>query len=152
ALDWRDPPEVRATQIGRPLPGVELRIVDADGGACATGAEGEVRVRAPGLFSGYHKQAPGTGLDAEGFFCTGDRGRIDARGVFHFCGRSKDLLRVKGINVSPVEVETVLATHPGVDVAYVVGLPPDGLEQEIVALIISRSGAVPPEELDALVR
>jgi len=146
ALDWQDPPAVRAAQIGRPLPGVELRIVDADGNACAPGTEGEVRVRCPGLFSGYYKQPRDTGLDAEGFFCTGDVGRIDADGVFHFGGRSKDLLRVKGINVSPAEVESVLGAHPDVDAAYVVGLPPDGLEQELVALIVTRRAVPLPEE------
>ncbi len=151
ALDWQDPPEVRATQIGRPLPGVELRIVDGDGRACPPGVEGEVRVRAPGLFSGYYKQPPGAGLDAEGFFCTGDRGRIGADGTFHFSGRSKDLLRVKGINVSPAEVERVLGAHPAVDSAYVVGLPPEGLEQELVALVVTRGDAPWPEaELRAL--
>jgi fatty-acyl-CoA synthase len=106
------------------------------------GVQGEVRVRAPGLFSGYYKQPPGTGLDAAGFFCTGDLGCIDAGGVFHFAGRSKDLLRVKGINVSPAEVETVLGGHPAVDSAYVVGLPPDGLDQVLVALIVTRGDAL----------
>jgi fatty-acyl-CoA synthase len=151
ALDWRDSPAVRASQIGRPLPGVELRIVDPSGALCPPGVEGEVRVRGPGLFSGYYKQPPGTGLDAAGFFCTGDLGSIDADGVFHFSGRSKDLLRVKGINVSPAEVESVLGTHPDVDAAYVVGLPPDGLEQELVALVVTRGAAPLPErELRAL--
>ncbi|MDX2167050.1 MAG: class I adenylate-forming enzyme family protein, partial [Deltaproteobacteria bacterium] len=134
ALDWRDAAEVRATRIGTPLPGVELRIV-----------EGEVRVRAPGLFSGYYKHAPGTDLDADGFFRTGDIGALDADGAFHFSGRSKDLLRVKGINVSPVEVESVLGAHPAVDSVYVVGLPPDGLEQEVVALVVTRDAAPLPE-------
>jgi fatty-acyl-CoA synthase len=151
ALDWRDPPQVRATQIGDPLPGVELRIVDGEGRACPADVPGEVRVRAPGLFSGYYKEPPGTGLDADGFFRTGDRGRIDAAGVFHFSGRSKDLLRVKGINVSPVEVEGVLATHPAVDSVYVVGLPPEGLEQELVAVVVTRGDApLPDAELRAL--
>jgi len=146
ALDWQDAPAVRATQIGRPLPGVELRIVDDSGTICAPGVEGEVRVRAPGLFSGYYKQPRGIGLDAAGFFCSGDVGRIDADGVFHFGGRSKDLLRVKGINVSPAEVEAVLGGHPDVDSAYVVGLPPDGLEQVLVAVIVTRSAAPLPED------
>jgi fatty-acyl-CoA synthase len=151
ALDWRDSIDVRATQIGRPLPGVELRIVGAGGALCPAGASGEVRVRCPGLFSGYQKQPPGTGLDADGFFCTGDLGHLDAAGVFHFSGRSKELLRVKGINVSPLEVETVLATHAAVDSAYVVGLPPDALEQELVALVVTRDDApVPEQELRAL--
>ena len=145
AQHWQDPPRQRATQIGSPLPGVELRIVDGDGRLCPPGATGEVRVRAPGLFSGYYKQAADAGLDNEGFFRTGDLGRIDADGVFHFSGRDKDLLRVKGINVSPIEVESVLSTHPAVDAAYVVGLPPDGLEQELVALVVTRGDAALPE-------
>ena len=148
ALDWQDPLEVRAAQIGRPLPGVELRIVDPSGQSCPPEVAGEVRVRAPGLFSGYCKQPAGSGFDAEGFFCTGDLGRIDRGGVFHFIGRSKDLLRVKGINVSPAEVEAVLGAHPDVEAAYVVGLPPDELEQEVVALIVSRNDA--PLHADAL--
>lgn len=151
ALDWRDSSALRAGAIGTPLPGVELRIVDADGRLCAAGQVGEVRVRAPGLFSGYFKQPPGSGLDADGYFRTGDLGAIDAGGAFQFTGRSKDLLRVKGVNVSPAEVEAVLAGHPAVEAAHVVGLPPDGLEQEVVALIITRGGGPLPEaELRAL--
>lgn len=146
ALDWQDPTDVRAAQIGRPLPGVELRIVGDADQPCLPGVEGEVRVRAPGLFSGYYKQPPRTGLDAAGYFRTGDLGRIDADGVFHFAGRTKDLLRVKGINVSPAEVERVLGAHPAVDAVYVIGLPPDGLEQEVVALVVTRAGAPLPED------
>jgi len=145
ALDWRDPPAVRATAIGTPLPGVELRIVAADERRCAAGETGEVRVRAPGQFSGYFKQPAGTGLDADGFFRTGDLGSLDADGTFHFTGRSKDLLRIKGVNVSPAEVEAVLAAHPAVEAAHVVGLPPDGLDQELVALIVPRGGGPLPE-------
>ncbi len=141
ALDWQDPPEVRRSQLGRPLPGVEVR----------TNASGEILVRGPGLFSGYYKQAPGTGLDADGFFKTGDLGRVDPDGTFHFIGRSKDLLRVKGINVSPMEVEAVLSTHAAVEAVYVVGLPADGLEQQVIALIVPKPAAhVAESELRAL--
>jgi fatty-acyl-CoA synthase len=137
ALDWQDSAEARRDQLGRLLPGVEIRIV-----------AGEIRVRAPGLFGGYYKEPARTGLDTEGFFCTGDLGRFDSQtGAFHFDGRSKDLLRVKGINVSPLEVETVLAGHPGVEAAYVVGLPPDGLEQRVVALIVPKDSPPPEDEL-----
>ena len=131
ALDWRDPPAVRGSELGTPLPGVELRSSDA----------GEILVRGPGMFSGYYKQAPGSGLTADGFFCTGDLGRCDANGSVHFIGRSKDLLRVKGINVSPLEVEAVLNAHAAVEAAYVIGLPPGGLEQRVVALIVPKPGA-----------
>ena len=145
ALDWRAPATERATSIGTPLPGVELRIVAADGRLCAAGEIGEVRVRCPGLFTGYHRQPAGTGLDADGFFRTGDLGSVDGAGAFQFTGRSKDLLRVKGINVAPAEVEAVLAAHPAVEAAHVVGLPPDGLEQEVVALIVTRGDQPVPE-------
>jgi fatty-acyl-CoA synthase len=130
ALDWRDPPEVRRSQLGTPLPGVEVRIAEGN----------EIRVRGPGLFSGYYKQAAGTGLGRDGFFATGDIGDVDARGGFYFTGRSKDLLRVKGINVSPMEVEAVLASHPAVEAAYVIGVPPDGLEQQLVACVVTKPG------------
>jgi len=141
ALDWRDSAHARQHTLGAPLPGVVLRITGPDGRACSPGDVGEVRVRSPGLFSGYYKQPPGTGLDEEGFFITGDLGSFAEDGTFQFVGRSKDLLRVKGINVSPVEVETVLSAHAGVEAAYVVGLPPDGLEQRIVALVVRKPGA-----------
>lgn len=131
ALDWRDSAAVRRSNLGTPLPGVEFRV----------GNGGEILVRSPALFSGYYKQPPGSGLDADGFFMTGDIGGIDADGVFRFVGRNKDLLRVKGINVSPMEVETVLSAHAAVEAVYVVGLPPDGLEQQIVALIVPKAGA-----------
>jgi acyl-CoA synthetase (AMP-forming)/AMP-acid ligase II len=138
ALDWQDSAEARRSQLGAPLPAVEIRIVNQEGHPCPTGEVGEIRTRGPGLFSGYYKQASGTGLDGDGFFVTGDLGRFDESGTLHFVGRSKDLLRVKGINVSPLEVEAVLAAHPSVDGVYVVGLPPDGIEQELVALIVPR--------------
>jgi len=142
ALDWQDPPEMRQRQLGTPLPSVEVRI----------NKTGEVLVRSPGMFSGYYKQASGTGLDADGFFVTGDLGCMDACGTFHFIGRSKDLLRVKGINVSPMEVEAALSTHPAVEAVYVVGVPPDGLEQRVVALVVPKPGAdVVESELRAVV-
>jgi acyl-CoA synthetase (AMP-forming)/AMP-acid ligase II len=138
ALDWSAPGG--NDHLGRPLPGVELRIVDANGQPCAPGEVGEIRVRGPGLFSGYQKEVQGTGLDEMGFFLTGDLGRVGADGCLRFVGRTKDLLRVKGINVSPVEVEAVLAAHPEVESVYVVGVPPDAMEQRVVALFVGRGG------------
>jgi acyl-CoA synthetase (AMP-forming)/AMP-acid ligase II len=127
--------------MGRPLPGVELQVVDADGGSLPTGQIGAVRVRGPGMFSGYHKEPAGTGRGADGWFITGDLGTVDGAGAFRFVGRTKDLLRVKGINVSPVEVEQVLAAHPRVEAAYVIGLPLDGLDQRVVVLVVARKGS-----------
>jgi acyl-CoA synthetase (AMP-forming)/AMP-acid ligase II len=150
ALDWSTAGEGHG-HLGRPLPGVEVRIVDAGGRHCAPDEVGEIRVRGPGLFSGYQKEAPGTGIDEKGFFLTGDLGLLDAAGRLRFVGRTKDLLRVKGINVSPVEVETVLALHPDVESVYVVGVPPDAMEQHVVALVVSRGDRTDLEaELRAL--
>jgi acyl-CoA synthetase (AMP-forming)/AMP-acid ligase II len=126
--------------LGTPLPGVELRVVDDQERICAPGSVGEIRARGPGMFSGYHKQPAGSGLDRDGWVQTGDLGCIDADGRFRFVGRRKDLLRVRGINVSPLEVEAVLSTHPAVEAVYVVGLPPDGMEQRLTALIIAKPG------------
>ena len=123
------------------MPGVTMRMVNALGQACEADEVGEVRVQCAGLFSGYYKEPPGTGMDEDGFFRTGDLGRIDSDGRFHFVGRSKDLLRVKGINVSPVEVETVLAAHPAVESIYIVGLPLGGLDQRLVALFVHSASA-----------
>jgi len=145
ALDWHDPRQLSSTPLGTALPGVELCIVDDAGRPSAAGEVGAIRVRGPGLFSGYHKQPAGAGLDDAGFFMTGDLGNIDAAGVFHFVGRTKDLLRVKGINVSPAEVEQVLATHPRVEAAYVVGIPFDTMEQDLVALIVPKPGEAPTD-------
>lgn len=138
ALDWDDPIEIRQSQMGLPLPGVELRITNPD----PSSGIGEVHVRGPGLFSGYYREPPGTGLDVDGFFATGDLGRLEPNGTLYFSGRSKDLLRVKGINVSPLEVESVLQAHKSVENAYVVGVPFDGLDQTVVAFLISKPNAL----------
>ncbi|HVN87522.1 MAG TPA: class I adenylate-forming enzyme family protein [Candidatus Binatia bacterium] len=139
ALSWNDPADARRTQLGRPVPGVEMRIVDSGGAVLPPGQIGEIHTRGPGLFSGYYKQPPSAGLTPDRWFATGDLGRIDADDTFHFIGRTKDLLRVKGINVSPMEVENVLATHAAVEAVYVVGLPADALEHDLVAVIVAKS-------------
>jgi acyl-CoA synthetase (AMP-forming)/AMP-acid ligase II len=132
ALHWDEPAEARRKGMGTPLPGVEMQIVNPD----PESGIGEIAVRGPGLFSGYYREPPGTGLNADGYFMTGDLGRVDEAGNLHFSGRGKDLLRVKGINVSPLEVETVLQSHSGIESAYVVGIPFQALDQSIVALLV----------------
>jgi len=151
--DWRDEPILGESRSARLMPGVEIRIVDENGLETPIETIGEIRVRGPGLFAGYTRQAPGSALDEEGFFATGDLGRLHSDGTLEFIGRRKDLLRAKGINVSPLEVERVLALHPGVDAAYVVGLPVDGIDQRLVALVVTRPGhPVPAEELSETAR
>lgn len=154
ALDYRDSEAERARGVGAALPGVDVRIVDAGGALLPPGSTGCIQVRGPGMFAGYHKEPAGTGMTADGWFDTGDLGSVDADGRFTFSGRSKDLLRVKGINVSPLEVEAVLGTHPDVESIYVVGVPEGGLEQKLVALVVLKEegGALPEEGLRALAR
>lgn len=140
ALSWRDSARVRATGLGKPLPGVTLKIAGDHGQGLPPGRIGEIRVRGPGLFCGYDGEPAGTNLDPHGYFFTGDLGFLDDKGQLHFVGRQKDLLRSKGVNVSPVEVENVLVAHPGIEAAFVVGLPPGESEQTIVAIVVSRDG------------
>jgi fatty-acyl-CoA synthase len=144
ALDYRAGDAERDEQMGEPLPGVEMRIVDAAGDEVPRGTPGAIQVRGPGMYLGYYREPPGTGRTADGWFDTGDIGSLESTGRFCFSGRSKDLLRVKGINVSPVEVEAVLTAHPGVEAAFVVGLPPEGLDQRVVALVVAAPGDAAP--------
>ena len=90
----------------------------------------------------------------DGFFITGDIGKIDARGYVHIAGRAKDLVITGGVNVSPTEVEGVLATHPDVHDVCVVGEPDDEWGELVVAYVVARVGARPPsiDELRAFGR
>ncbi|MBI3786197.1 MAG: acyl--CoA ligase [Deltaproteobacteria bacterium] len=152
ALDWQDSEAARRSELGTLLPGVEARIVAADGTPCDTGRPGQIEVRGPGMFAGYYKEALETGKTTDGWFVTGDIGTVDAAGHFQFSGRSKDLLRIKGINVSPIEVESVLNRHRDVEAAYVVGLPPDGLDQRLVAVLVPKGDHLDADDVRRHVR
>ncbi|MCW2984328.1 MAG: hypothetical protein JWR63_1898 [Conexibacter sp.] len=136
ALD--DTLEQRTTTCGRPLPGWEVRVVDAVTGEPAqAGHSGELLVRGRCLFDGYFGDDAQTGapVDEEGFFHTGDRCSIDADGLLVFDGRLKDMLKVGGENVSALEVESFLLTHPAVKLAQVVGVPDDRYVEAPAAFI-----------------
>ena len=149
-----DGPRLPGT-VGTPLPGVEMRLVDAVGAPVAAGGEGEIEVRGPNVFSGYwrapEKTAASFREDAEGrrWFRTGDRGRIDpATGHVTLLGRSSELILSGGFNVYPREVEEVLLRLPGVREAAVVGEPHAEFGQSPVAfLVVDRPLAI--AELDA---
>ncbi|MDE2050553.1 MAG: acyl--CoA ligase [Gammaproteobacteria bacterium] len=146
-----DPLQERITRLGRPLPGLELRILDSATGCDApTGARGEVLVRGYSTLEGYYKDAEKTAraLDAEGWFHTGDIGSLDAAGTVMFHGRLKDMLKVGGENVAAAEIEACLQRHPAVKLAQVVGVPDQRLV-EVPAAFIERHAHIPvtPEEL-----
>lgn len=148
-------PDKGYTGLGWPLLGTEIRIVDPDTKVDrATGEQGEVLVRGPTLFDGYYRdpERSAAALDRRGWLHTGDIGSIQPDGQILFHGRFKDMLKVGGENVAAAEVEAVLAQHPAVRLAQVVGIPDERLIEIPAAFIEGDRGAVTPEELMAFVR
>ena len=136
------PLEERLICQGPPLPGVTLRIVDAEGDAeLPSGETGEVQVRGyitPGYAGQPEENA--AAFTNHGFLRTGDMGWLDEKGRFHFSTRSKEMIRTGGINVSPLEVEEFLATHPGVAQTAVTGAPDLVRGEVVVAFVIPKPG------------
>lgn len=153
---WDMDPELGFTTLGWPLPGLEVRIIDLETGREApVGAYGEIQLRGYSLFDGYYKDPERTAaaFDAKGWFHTGDIGSFDAHGHLMFHGRFKDMLKVGGENVAAAEVEAVLAAHPAVELAQVVGLPDPRLVEIPAAFVKLNAGeAATPDELIGFVR
>jgi fatty-acyl-CoA synthase len=146
--DASDPVEVRLHTVGRPLPGMEIRIVDRDTRRpLPAGEVGEILIRGH-LTPGYYKdpERNTAAFDAEGFFLTGDLGLIDADGHLHFRGRIKEMVKTGGINVAPLEVEEVLLGHGSVEQAYVIGLPDPRREEILAAAVVLKDGRHASEE------
>ncbi|MDT8857171.1 malonyl-CoA synthase [Paracoccaceae bacterium Fryx2] len=131
----------RAGTVGFPLPGVELRIM-ADGAEVAPGEVGMIEVRGPNVFKGYWQMPEKTAeeLRPDGFFLTGDLGRLDDDGYVQIVGRSKDLIISGGFNVYPKEVELVLDEVPGVLESAVIGLPHPDFGEAVFAVLVPRPG------------
>jgi acyl-CoA synthetase (AMP-forming)/AMP-acid ligase II len=133
-----EPEVLRITRLGKPLPGLELRIFDPDTGLdVPTGGRGEVLVRGYSLLEGYHKDPEKTAqaIDPQGWFHTGDIGSLDEHGTIMFHGRYKDMLKVGGENVAAAEIEALLGRHPAVKLAQVVGIP-DAKYAEVPAAFV----------------
>ena len=137
--------ERRGGTVGLPLPGVGLRVVGEARALCATDEIGAIEVRGPNVFKGYWRMPEKTQEEftADGWFKTGDVGRIDATGVVTIVGRSKDLIISGGYNVYPAEVESVLNELPGVLESAVVGVPHADFGEAVVAVLVARPGAAP---------
>jgi acyl-CoA synthetase (AMP-forming)/AMP-acid ligase II len=134
---------LRSECSGFALPGSEIEVRDPDSGAVlGPGLRGEIVLRGPGVFAGYHNDAEKTARSffPDGWFRTGDLGERDAAGRIAFRGRLKDMLKVGGENVAAVEIEGFLATHPAVNLAQVVGLPDARYGEVPVAFIELRPG------------
>jgi len=132
-----------AGTVGLPLPGVEVRVVDDAGRACATGEIGAIQVRGPNVFSGYWRMPEKTKEEftADGFFRTGDMGRWDANGYLSIVGRSKDLIITGGYNVYPKEIESYLDEMDGVLESAVIGVPHRDFGEAVTAVVVAKPGA-----------
>jgi malonyl-CoA/methylmalonyl-CoA synthetase len=133
----------RGGTVGFPLPGVELRVQDDAGQPVPAGEIGGIQVRGPNVFKGYWRMPEKTAEEftADGFFRTGDVGKIDADGYVTIVGRSKDLIISGGYNVYPAEIESTINEMPGVAESAVVGVPHPDFGEVGVAVVIARPGA-----------
>jgi long-chain acyl-CoA synthetase len=128
--------------IGVPLPGVSVRLVDADGQDALVGDAGEIWVQGPNVFAGYwdDPEATAATLTDDGWLRTGDIAVVDDEGFLFLVDRAKDLIIVSGFNVYPAEVEEVLMTHPAIAQAAVVGVPHPHSGEAVKAFVVVRPG------------
>jgi len=145
--------ERRAGTVGFPLPGIDLKVCDPKSGQeLARGEIGVIEVRGPNVFRGYWQMPDKTAqeLRGDGFFITGDLGRIDKDGYVHIVGRDKDLIISGGYNIYPKEIELVLDDQPGVLESAVIGVPHPDLGETVVGILVAEPGKV--TDMDAVVQ
>ncbi|MCU0819711.1 MAG: malonyl-CoA synthase [Beijerinckiaceae bacterium] len=133
-----------AGTVGFPLPGVSLRITDPETGTPIAAEEiGMIEVKGPNVFKGYWRNPEKTAAEfrPDGFFITGDLGKLDARGYVHILGRGKDLIITGGYNVYPKEIEGEIDAMPGVNESAVIGLPHKDFGEGVTAVVVPVKGA-----------
>ncbi|HET7309939.1 MAG TPA: AMP-binding protein [Mycobacteriales bacterium] len=135
--------------IGRPIPGVQLRLLDERGDEAEADDPGEITVRGANVFSGYWPDGAG-GADADGWFRTGDVAYADSDGDLFLVDRLRELILVSGFNVYPREVEDALLTHPDIAEVAALGVPHPYTGETVKALVVVRDGAslTPSEVID----
>ncbi|VVE90446.1 cyclohexanecarboxylate-CoA ligase [Pandoraea bronchicola] len=129
-----------STTDGCPLPGVELRVVDAQNSDLPVGETGRLLVRACSNFGGYLKRAQWNGTDDDGWFDTGDMAWLDATGYVRIAGRSKDVIIRGGENIPVVEIEALLYRHPAIATVAIVAYPDERLGERACAMVVPRAG------------
>lgn len=133
--------------VGKPLPGVEITLLNEAGQACATGERGEILVKARQCMRGYWRQADATARAiVDGWLHTGDIGRFDEQGYLYIVDRKKDMIISGGENIASREVEEVLRKHCAVKDCAVIGIP-DSKWGEVVCAVIRLEGVASDKEL-----
>ena len=143
--------DLKQGSVGKAIPGTEMFLLSPDGAPVAAGEPGILHVRGPHVMLGYWNDPEATAkmikpgrLPGERVLCAQDWFVMDADGYFYFKGRSDDIIKTRGEKVSPVEVENVLFSMPGIREAAVIGIPDDKLGQAIKAFVVLESGASIP--------
>jgi acyl-CoA synthetase (AMP-forming)/AMP-acid ligase II len=137
-----------SSSIGRPLPDVEVKIVDGEGKALSSLEVGEIWARGPRIMTGYWRDEQKTSqvMTQDGWLRTGDMGWMDEEGYIYLAGRGDDMIIRGGENISPEEVENVLHSHPKVEEAAVIGVPDPEWGQEPRAVIVLKKGKAATSE------
>jgi long-chain acyl-CoA synthetase len=135
--------------IGLPMPGTEVTLLDDDGREVPLGTAGEIAIRGPQVMAGYWQRPDETAkvMTADGFFRTGDVGVMDERGYLRIVDRKKDMILVSGFNVYPNEVEDVLSQLPGVLECAAVGVPDDKSGEAVKVVIVKKDPALTEAEV-----
>jgi len=145
-VDTDDPHKVRPGSIGMPIPNTEVRIVDAlDGKDLGKNEQGEVWLRGPQVMKGYlnNPQATAMTIDREGWLHTGDIGYVDDDGYYYIVDRVKELIKYKGMQVAPAELEAVLVTHPAIADAAVIPIPDEEAGEIPKAFVVLKGETTP---------
>lgn len=135
-----DAPSRAVHTDGLPLPFMELKVTDLEGNTLPPGQEGPLYVRGASLFVGYFKQPELYGVDAEGWFPTGDLARLDEQGYVRITGRSKDVVIRGGENIPIVDIENALYQHPAIQAVALVGRPDERLGERLCAYVTLKEG------------
>jgi len=137
--------------IGLPMPGTDIKLIDDDGNEVTPGTPGEIAIKGPQVMAGYWQRPDETAkvMTADGFFRTGDVGVMDERGYFRIVDRKKDMILVSGFNVYPNEVEDVLTQMPGILECAAVGIPDAKAGEAVKVVIVKKDAAVTEADVRA---
>jgi fatty-acyl-CoA synthase len=144
-----DPPELRLTTVGRPVPGFEVKVVDLETGKdLPPGKQGELVYRGWGVMRGYYKMPEATAatIDSEGWLHSGDLAVMNEQGYFNLTGRLKDMIIRGGQNIYAKEIEELLHTHPKVSDVHIVGVPDRKYGEQVMAAVRLKDGVTCDEE------